>query len=857
MNAIVASLPSGLVADLARLGPREAAESVAAFLARQAASGSTRFAETVAPLTDPAGPASKSARRAAAFEAKARAAFARRADFEALDYFNSALAFAPDARDDSARRRETSAPEPDVPGRVSTSTAGALRDGRAAVLLRLAAAHRKRVAADAVGETDDDVDSDEGVVASFARLALRDAAAAAAANPERASARLRLGVAARALGLGDTAARAFRDARDRLAATDPARVSVQRRLAEAERFVEARKNRRGTRSGDRGDSDSRGNRAFPETRERAPAPNRVEPRPSTQTRRTPDAGLGLFSTTRVDPGDALVADEPATASVPAKPSAATRCHFCYHALPIAPTPCRACSISVYCDETCRDEDIAHCAFECSETSGCWWSVLPSETRLAVRCLAAGVGDDADADGAPPVCALHQRWSDLDTDARARLAATAAVASHCATRRREDLAAVFSPGAVLEATCAVLGNAFAVKSVDVRSSDRARDPDPRRADAARLAALRAALLAPEGGDARCWTRACLDAWRVLSEETEPVALATFARTSRLNHSCDPNAHVEIRLASAEDATRADGAAARRAPRPVARATTRATRACAAHEELRVSYGPVLGSAPRRARRARLRASHGFACACEACLRDDEGGDRESCVDPADAARWGVVLDEARASFARRDATDATDVAPSTHLRRLETAAGEMRVVLASAGAAASGAARDFETTALHKLIAEALDARALGFVTVASSLDRCDAAAAMRCARLAASSAREALDILAGALGYPEDSLTMALETARVAALDAARGRFEAARADLRRARDVLGVALGADRSRGGRGVDGGFERRALYAVDALLASVSPRRRRSVDVALGGGGVSFELDGSVPERHGRV
>ena len=52
-------------------------------------------------------------------------------------------------------------------------------------------------------------------------------------------------------------------------------------------------------------------------------------------------------------------------------------------------------------------------------------------------------------------------------------------------------------------------------------------------------------------------------------------------------------------------------------------------------------------------------------------------------------------------------------------------------------------------------------------------------------------------MLVGSLGYPEeDSLTVALERARVAALDAACSRFEASRADLKRARRVLRAALG-------------------------------------------------------------
>ena len=135
---------------------------------------------------------------------------------------------------------------------------------------------------------------------------------------------------------------------------------------------------------------------------------------------------------------------------------------------------------------------------------------------------------------------------------------------------------------------------------------------------------------------------------------------------------------------------------------------------------------------------------------------------------------------------------------------------------------------------RKLLAEALDARALGLVTL--SRTRACPKRGLAFVEHAASSAREALHVLVNSLGYPEqDSLTVALERARVAALDAACSRFEASRADLERARRVLRAALGGDSHENehydtrelGRVVDGGLERRALFAVDALLASFSP------------------------------
>ena len=226
------------------------------------------------------------------------------------------------------------------------------------------------------------------------------------------------------------------------------------------------------------------------------------------------------------------------------------------------------------------------------------------------------------------------------------------------------------------------------------------------------------------------------------------------------------------------------------------------------------------------------SHGFTCACEGCLCDDEdepsrGGADVAAVDDDDVARWGVVLDDARASFA---SSCDTDSARSAHLKRLETAVGELR---ARTNARGDGkmAKRNARSFRERKLLAEALDARALGLVT----LSRACACHARGLAHVehAASSAREALHVLVGSLGYPEeDSLTVALERARVAALDAACSRFEASRADLERARRVLRAALGGSHERHDtrelrRVVDGGLERRALFAVDALLASFSP------------------------------
>ena len=121
---------------------------------------------------------------------------------------------------------------------------------------------------------------------------------------------------------------------------------------------------------------------------------------------------------------------------------------------------------------------------------------------------------------------------------------------------------------------------------------------------------------------------LDAWFVLSEEAETVALATFPETSRLNHSCDPNAHVELpsqrRRAKTKNARRRPRSRRRR-PRgtsrsrifvPTWRARDRLESRGGADtdEELPRVDGPVVGSAPRRARRERAAfVARGF-CAC---------------------------------------------------------------------------------------------------------------------------------------------------------------------------------------------------------------------------------------------------
>ena len=79
------------------------------------------------------------------------------------------------------------------------------------------------------------------------------------------------------------------------------------------------------------------------------------------------------------------------------------------------------------------------------------------TRLAMR-VAPQQSDENATMRAP------WRWADFDADARARLAVTAAVASHCTLHDGANTMprGGVEPGRRPEATCAVLGNAFCAK-----------------------------------------------------------------------------------------------------------------------------------------------------------------------------------------------------------------------------------------------------------------------------------------------------------------------------------------------------------------------------------------------------------
>jgi hypothetical protein len=205
------------------------------------------------------------------------------------------------------------------------------------------------------------------------------------------------------------------------------------------------------------------------------------------------------------------------------------------------------------------------------------------------------------------------------------------------------------------------------------------------------------------------------------------------------------------------------------------------------------------------------------------------------------RWDDTIDDARLAFESCD-DDTSALNPDSaqtkkkHLRRLEA-------IISAARARADAMQRDDVRDSafffrVRKTLAEALDARALGLVTVSAVGE-------------AASSAREALDILTRDLGYPEgDSLTIALERARVAALELACGddgssrkREKHAMALLRRARLVLTAALG------GGTDDAAFSKTSLsfsLRSDSACSSCAGRVPRATCAVRGGrvAGVAF-------------
>ena len=199
---------------------------------------------------------------------------------------------------------------------------------------------------------------------------------------------------------------------------------------------------------------------------------------------------------------------------------------------------------------------------------------PRRSRAWLKCCLAVT----DSDKSSP--ALHRRWGGFRRGrtraARRDRGGGESLRDTTARTPRGTL----SPGAVLEATCAVLGNAFAVKSPSARRN-LFFQPDPRSAEIS-AARVRAALVTMSQKPIRN-LEPYLDAWFVLSEEAETVALATFPETSRLNHSCDrttprpPPSFAGARRPIREGLAKNGGR--RYSSPPVVRATTRVTRRCA--------------------------------------------------------------------------------------------------------------------------------------------------------------------------------------------------------------------------------------------------------------------------------------
>lgn len=93
----------------------------------------------------------------------------------------------------------------------------------------------------------------------------------------------------------------------------------------------------------------------------------------------------------------------------------------------------------------------------------------------------------------------------------------------------------------------------------------------------------------------------------SENRAELGVLAFHRTSFFNHSCSPNAHVDISSSSADQ-------------RIVA--VVRAMHDVAAGEELTTAYAESLF--PRKERREFLRSTKSFECACPRCADPTEGG-----------------------------------------------------------------------------------------------------------------------------------------------------------------------------------------------------------------------------------------
>jgi len=611
MDAILSLLSADVVGGLACLTPRDAAQVVQTALRDHTSQG--QFKHLIAPIADPHGLAGKSHSTARDRKRNADQEF-RDGDLAlALLNLNQALSLAP-----HVTRRD----------KILIHT---LRSNRSAVLLKLVEANDSRGGMCRAQEEDvSNLESSDhgnrslqasdagGTRKSLLLFAERDARRAIELGKELESLHpkdpdqthpstwakpfIRLGVALTALGDMDGARDAFQNALRVLPHGRGARNSVETRLerVKKEGQVIDTEPSATNRETERGAVD----RIRETTRDTVKTVNKNSP--SSASKKTPFvkaslacSGFGLFASGKMTKGDSLVSHEPPLAVVPDSRNGKAwkrNCHFCFKPLSIAPTPCRTCCVATYCDDSCRASDTPHREVEC-ETGGCWWVVLPSATRLAMRCVAAAKKEREGNPDSSTIFDLHRRWDDLDVSAKARLAVAAVVAC-CASGTK------FTPGEVLEATCAVLGNAFAVKRVPSPGlygetvCDKKRGaggasvsvPDPCGFEKNQMQKLSERLLNLKQ-KAPLYSRIYAKespvyhyAWRALTTESHPVALATFPKTSRANHACDPNAFVEILQPEKNNPNH-----------PAVVASVRAIRDIREGEEIVVSYGPVVGTA----------------------------------------------------------------------------------------------------------------------------------------------------------------------------------------------------------------------------------------------------------------------
>ena len=705
---------------LALLSPADVRLVVEAKEARDAAREASRalrtapgFSRAVDELVDPCGPGGKCAATARRLKREADAALVVGAHDISVRTYNDALRAAPD-------RRDLVAP---------------LRSNRAAALLRLAAA----------------VPFASHARHHLLRLAHGDCDAALSADPSLVRARVRRTAARRALGrVRDALDDARRVVADLEARDAPGTTrDVARRRLETLEAESANEDHRGSSASPASSSSSSDANTFPSATVPSFASD-AEPRPTTR------AGVGVFATRSLRPGDAACV-ETAHVAMLRRERARVACHRCFARVPIAVVPCRGCRVAAYCSETCRDDDAndpgAH-AGECG--GGCWPAVLPQHIVLARRAIARA---DAEGRPAPRSRPAHRSrltprsafdlaggdgaWRDMDASDRAALATACAVASSCVVAGE-----TVDAGDVAAATLAIRANAFTVRTRRASPASFS-NPDPEsRADASWDALAR---------DVRSGRR-FLDAWREMSAEDDVVATALFLSTSRFNHACDPNAHVALEIipARARDEekttpTPRDASLLRVSRTFRVRAATRATRPVAADEAVSVSYGPAVGDAPATERRERLAASHGFACECESCVdvRADATPPGAFIVD----ARLAAAVDDARAALER--------VADETETPGFSRARDCSSSILRRAREALE---RAIDASHLprksSRALGEAEDCAARVFVACG------DVAGAANRARRALASV-EAL--------YPRDALAPAMERARVAALLAAAG----------------------------------------------------------------------------------